>query len=370
MLSTLIILLGVSAAYAEQATLEVPFDYENYPSMDNHCVHFDLIQDLYSCLFEEDVQSVLEKTNDGDPLTENIDCSSVGMVYNPQTGDCITEEQVKQEYLDEISSEPVKSPEQKRLEYLNNLPDPNTTEQELIKKINGLLEDFRCYQGIGTTLGVQTPRDFAVPVVDVPVYEEIDGVMVDTGETKTILDTSVPLSPVNLRGYIGSLIADALECKAEAVLLDIQGGVLSSADATFGKCDNSDHMNMEQSISNGCGLTSANFYNTLKETVKPRSQAYIESIQNQPFEVIENPMCYSDNSVRTKLMYGCVIEEKPSPSLYDPPELKNSDAVQAIIDAVKRFDDGDESQQLEAIAKKIKETASASARNVVTNSQK
>jgi hypothetical protein len=145
-----------------------------------------------------------------------------------RTGECKDHEIIKEEAKKACEVDPecpagYYNPEPEDDPQLPKSDNPSATEQELIKKINAVLEGAKCYQGTGTTAGIQEIRNFPIPTVKV-------------GDV-WILDLSVPRSSVDLKGYLGEIVSHAQECRAQSKLLNNQGGVLSSVSAIKGYCD-------------------------------------------------------------------------------------------------------------------------------------
>ena len=122
-----------------------------------------------------------------------------------------------------------------------SLPEKSDSpsKQALIEKVRQLNEiPSECMQGIGTTLGIQNERSFEIPVIEVPIFiEDEHGELADSGRTQWILDESMPLTAIQIRGYLAELLGFVRECAAQQVLLNDQGGILSSHDRTVGYLD-------------------------------------------------------------------------------------------------------------------------------------
>jgi hypothetical protein len=172
---------------------------------------------------------------DGEEKTPAQDGCSSGMDVDFLTGECKPFEIIQEEAYELCVSDPEcpagfydPAPEADP-----NMPDEtdpakqSTSDKELVKKINEVLEGAKCYQGIGQTNGIQNIRNFEIPVVETTV----------NGVTVWTLDLSSPQSSVDLKGYLGQIIKHAHECDAQSTLLDPQGGVLSSSNAIVGFCD-------------------------------------------------------------------------------------------------------------------------------------
>jgi hypothetical protein len=116
-------------------------------------------------------------------------------------------------------------------------------------------EGAKCFQGQGTTSGIQSVRDFPIPTIETPIFEEIDGVMVDTGRTQTILDTTTVMTSIDFTGKLKEIKMFVRECVAQSILLNPQGGILSSADERLGYCDATTFDTPEESARKGCGYS-------------------------------------------------------------------------------------------------------------------
>ena len=203
-----------------------------------------------------------------------------GLDIDITTGECRPFEDIAEEAKEEyfkslVNPEPEVNPK---------LPDANSdraTDKELIKKINNILaaEDPRCYQGFGTTTGVQQVRDFSIPVHTIT----------RDGKTFVELDTSVPRGAMNYGGLLKEILTHGQECKAQMILNNIQGGVLSSQDYQSGFCDvHSKDLSIEESVQAGCGMSSGAFYNNLHATVPEWSQARTSQESNFGIDMSNN----------------------------------------------------------------------------------
>lgn len=183
----------------------------------------------------------------------------------------------------------------------------SASESELERLINNML-GAKCHQGIGTTNGIQNVRSFDIPTITIPVYEEIDGEMVDTGRTREVLDTTRTIKDVNLRSVLGELIKDARECAAQTILLDPHGGVLSITDLNFGYCDSIDIEDTTQLAV--CGKTYSHATNAANVPVW--SQARVNEESNP--DTLDQPsyntdfICDGYYSLSYKQSVGCPEE--------------------------------------------------------------
>ena len=271
--------MGMSIAYADEIkefVVPVPFDYQN-----SGCTlvingtdykKYDCTATWKSSDFKYD-DEITTPSEDG--------CIS-GMDIDITTGECrpfgeIAEE-AKEEYFKNLAIEELEKDKDPRI------PSPNSdrpTDKELIKKINNILkaEDPRCYQGFGTTAGVQQVRDFSIPVHTIT----------RDGKTFVELDTSVPKGAMNYGGLLKEILTHGQECKAQMILNNNQGGVLSSQDYQSGFCDlNSDNLSIEESVQAGCGMSSGAFYNNLNAKVPKWSQARINQEGNFGVDMANN----------------------------------------------------------------------------------
>ena len=123
--------------------------------------------------------------------------------------------------------------------------EESPTKEKLIELINEMLDKpSQCYQGVGTTAGSQETRSF-----DIPTYEITD----EFGNKRLVLDTRTTITDLGLRGILGQIMADARECAAQIILLDVQGGVMSQVDTNFAYCDTVDLKDTSQQVR--CGKT-------------------------------------------------------------------------------------------------------------------
>lgn len=228
--------------------------------------------------------------------------------------------------------EPTKEDEYTKLRDTINPDSESATDQALIDTINRML-GAECYQGVGTTLGSQEVRSFDIPTVTIPIYEEIDGEMVDTGKTQTILDTTTTIKSIDLRNALGDIKKHARECVAQGVLLDIHGGIMSSADAKYAFCDTyAETLTSEESIQAGCGVSSKTYYNELTESTPTWSQARVNEESNFGIERTNIPTKHSAECQRNygetlRNLLGCppledfvdTIEAKTLADYHDNP---------------------------------------------------
>jgi len=262
----LLLVLIIPIVFAEENTVNVPFT-----SHGNSCT-FDEIAIEYHCIWQgtpdKMTRETLEEFKDNLTVEEYIEAL-----------DDILEEEAKAECFD--------NPECP-LGIYNPTPEPETplspesaSEKALIEKINNILaaEDPRCYQGFGTTTGVQQVRDFSIPVHTIT----------RDGKTFVELDTSVPTGAMNYGGLLKEILTHGQECKAQLVLNNMQGGVLSSQDYQSGFCDlNSDNLSIEESVQAGCGMSSGAFYHNLRASVPEWSQARTSQESNFGIDMSNN----------------------------------------------------------------------------------
>jgi len=287
-------LFGV--AYAVPFEADVPFDYQ-----DSGCT---LVVDTpdfkqYDCSVNWKSANYTEPGEEYPPSEDG--CAS-GFDVDITTGECKPHEQIKEEAMEEYHK-------QKALEELAPPTDPrlpkadsnSTTDQELIKKINAVLEGASCYQGIGTTAGIQEVRNFPIPVV------EVNGVWV--------LDLSSPASSVDLKGYLGEIIKHAQECDAQSQLLNHQGGILSSADEIVGYCDGLPNTTTEYNLM--CGYNYRD-HSVIASDIPVWSQDRVNQEANMGLDLSDPAQYYKDDafcngyfSDSTKRAYGCIKYADP-----------------------------------------------------------
>ncbi len=269
----------VSIANAEEQkdfNVKVPFDYQN-----SGCTlvidtpeykKYDCTATWKSSDFKYD-DEITAPSEDG--------CIS-GMDIDIETGECrpfgeIAEE-AKEEYFKNLAIEELEKDDDPRLP---DVDSEKASDKELVKKINNILasEDPRCYQGFGTTAGVQNVRDFSIPVHTIT----------RDGKTFVELDTSVPTGAMDYTGLLKEILTHGQECKAQMILNNIQGGVLSSQDYQSGYCDvHSKDLTIEESVQAGCGMSSGAFLRDLKATVPEWSQSRINQEGNFGLDMANN----------------------------------------------------------------------------------
>ena len=225
-----LVAVGVSVAHADgikEFVVPVPFDYQN-----SGCTLVINGTDYkkYDCTATWKSEDF--KYDDEERTPSEDGCIS-GMDIDIRTGECrpydVIQEEAKQLCFDD--------PECPLGIYNPTIADPKIpsedsdrpSDKELLKRINKELDsDPRCYQGQGTTLGVQNIRNFSISINEYI----LDGV-------KHIeLDTSTPFTAMEYRGLLKEILTRNHECKAQMTLQNDQGGVLSSQDFLVGFCDN------------------------------------------------------------------------------------------------------------------------------------
>ncbi len=153
-----LVAMGVSVAYADEVkefVMPVPFDYQN-----SGCTLVINTPDYkkYDCTA---TWKSSDFKYDDEITTPSEDGCISGHDIDIETGEC----RPFGEIAEEAKEEYFKSLVIPELEEDPRTPDKDSTsasDKELRKKINNILasEDPRCYQGFGTTAGVQNTRDF------------------------------------------------------------------------------------------------------------------------------------------------------------------------------------------------------------------
>lgn len=180
----------------------------------------------------------------------------------------------------------------------------NPTDKLLIKQINNMLEtDARCYQGSdgSNTAGIQNERSFPVPTRTITKF--VEGVKYET----VVLDLSTVTTNEDLKGFLGKIISQKLECKAQMLLDDPQGGVLSSVDQMFGYCDEVDILDTTQLAI--CGKTYD--HKTNAQDVPQWSQARVNEEANRDDETdrsFTSPEICAMYSQQSQLALGCPVD--------------------------------------------------------------
>ena len=252
----------------------------------------------------------------GEERTPNEDGCANGLDIDIRTGECKPFEQINEEARLQYDIDPeCPSGYYNPVETDPQTPDadsPYLTDQDLIKKINSILEDdANCYQGRGTTDGIQEMRDFPIPVTK--IIKWVNGVKYITYE----LDLSTPSSAVQIRGYYAQIVKSAFECHAENTLMNPQGGILSSADAAFGFCDRyAETLTIEQSVQAGCGMTSGSYYRSLHADVPIMTQEMANQkanfgIEKAPLRQSNDYVCSHNYAESLRIAYGCPDLPKP-----------------------------------------------------------
>lgn len=237
--------------------------------------------------------------------------------------------------------------------------DPS--EQELIQKINVILEDkAKCFYGADhtATAGMQKYKEEAIPTIIVPLYtiDEETGEQVETGEFVEVLDTTIEYHG-ELKGYLAKLISDIEECKAQMTLTNTNDGDGPSiADTHFAFCDElSDTLTAEQSIQSMCGMSDEQYYATLGSKIAEVKQEVAKAEMEWQITTreFEDPTCNPHNySLAHRLAfncpdpYGAPLEiTKPTPPVYDY-EVENE-----VYKNYKKFQSGDYSEQHDKVVK-------------------
>ena len=311
---------------------------------------------VFDCTGEWKSQNHLEPGEESTPAEDG--CPS-GLDIDITTGECrpfeVIQEEARAECDEDIEcptgnySPP--TPTDKFLENLEEQGDRlSTSEKELIKKINAELEGAKCYQGVGTTLGIQNVRNFPIPVVEVPSIN---------GGTVWVLDLSTPTASVDLKGYLGKIIRYANECNAQSILLDTQGGVLSSTDRQFGYCDSKVFATPEQSAAEGCGYV-VKSHGDIAKSAPIWSQSRINQEANMNDVTDRNPLSLricNMYSQMSQLALGCETAQ-PDLSGNTPPTV--TDYGKDIEAAVNLYEeDGGDKMAKELMKRSIEEKMSA-----------
>ncbi|MEK0337477.1 MAG: hypothetical protein QQN41_08605 [Nitrosopumilus sp.] len=276
--------VGIVKAYGQFE--EVPFDYQN-----SGCtlVENTLEYKRYECFADWRSSDYKEPGEEKTPAEDG--CSS-GFDIDYLTGECRPHEIIEEEAILLCEEDPdcprgfyiptaEKTKWEIELDKVDNRED-SYSKDELVKLINEMLDNpSQCYQGVGTTAGSQEKRSFDIPTFYEAVWEyNEDGILYDTGKTKLVLDTRTEITERNLRGMLGQIVKDARECAAQIVLLNPQGGIMSSADANFAYCDTVDLKDTSQQLQ--CGKT----YNhqTNADKVPIWSQQRVNEQQNRDID--------------------------------------------------------------------------------------
>ena len=311
--------LSFANADVKEFVVPVPFDYQN-----SGCTLVINSTDYkkYDC-------TATWKSSDfkyEDELTTPAEdgCTS-GFDRDPRIDECrpydILQEEAKQVCFDDPECplgiyEPKPDPDPRIDEDSDKISD-----QELIKKINAIIPDVNCYQGRGTTDGIQNIRDFPIPVQEVQKF--VDGKKITTHE----LDLSTPSSPIEIRGYYATIVMAAFECHAQNTLLNDQGGILSSQDRTVGYCDRfAETLTTEESIQAGCGVTSGSYYASLHRDVPIMTQEMANQKANFGIEKSttrdkSDPVCSHNYGESLRKAYRCPELEKPESGNGKIPEM-------------------------------------------------
>jgi hypothetical protein len=282
-------------AYAEEATIDVPFDYDGTGcTLYGYDTYFS-----YNCYWVGDkVNSPIIEADENGNLP---DCTTLGLVYDPEFDRCITPEQLHKEaieqhqFLQESLQEEIEklTPEEKKLIELRQ--SPFTQDQRYADLIEQL--GAYCFQGVGRTAAFQP--EFSWPVATEMYIDP------ETGEEKQRLAEYKTISADNLRNHYGELRKAVEWCKAQDTLEN--GNTISDVDKHLAFMDKFDFV----------------YHGNMASHIAPISAEQVENAGNEDFEEPRYAkICYSFNSDRTKQMYGCPV---PIPTTGDlpPPPMKD-----------------------------------------------
>ena len=284
----------------------------------------------------------------GEPIDTNppeVDGCRLGFDRDGITGDCVK--------ITILEEQAIKECEEDRTcplgDYGPDYEPPfiapelfSQTDRIAIKKINEYIGS-RCFQGIGTTLGIQNPRSFEIPTIEVP-FVDINGNVI---RTVMVLDTT-GFTNESLDGLLGIIERHVRECVAQNLLLNPQGGVLSEAHANKGFCDSIG--NQRTDLLSWCGKTYSHVTNAKNVPVWSQQRVNEEANRNidtPVFSILEN-ICkgYYERSYKT-IFPECVeyFKEVGTGGTY----AKQQEMKVYDDSAYQTFKDGDESEQLEKV---------------------
>ena len=324
-ISLLAITLAISfgTAYAEESTVDVPFDIA-----EQNCIHLvdpDTNREHYRCFWSADIMEDDYSPTELIPKYTLPNCADIGLVYDPDTDNCITSEALEQEAKEnsEIYVEPVVPTEaEKQVQSLQNKYKQTDDDKKtllLLEKLGAV-----CKYDIDT---IQTYFEFEVATEQFlnPETEKWEQRLArDFGIDNTNYESNNVLKKLNL----------AIEaCRGQNTLPE----TLS---------ERYDHMVVEDEY------TPAPYHADAAVHVQPISQSQLENIENEGKIHSErfHPACEYVFSDRDREYFGCPkIEHEPGTG--EIPELTYSQATLDILDSVKKLKQGEYAEQLEKISK-------------------
>lgn len=321
-------ILSIPLVYAEEKEEEVPLTVEITVSPDPEI----------TTMAQVAIPHIISENNPDDPCQTQWEgyipltiCMWRGVapdgseaVYDPVkeewTSAIILQQEAKEEYAEIIAvqKELAKTPEQKRLDVLVNKANPTPEdlwEIELLEKLGALC--------VNDTLVSQTYREFDVPTA----AHMINGTM----SSNLFVDQSVKTSSLRHNVTIRDLEMAVQECI---------GQPYTKKSAQY------DHIVVDDVYSEQIDRTS-------EIPTWPQSRVLDESNPGLSLSEI-NPMCTSYNSDSTKRDYGCTEKVRSYESTYIP-ERQLSFSEHPMIEALKRFNSGDQSAELEKIKGDIRD---------------
>lgn len=334
-----IFLIGASNVYGEPLTAEVDVYSINrtvtipHPIVDEDCETFlQGFQPLTQCYF---AGALYNSTNT--QFIPNLIWDDVDEEYKTPEQ---LEKEAKEDYIESLKVD------EDVIEFEGRVFDTETdnpTDILIIKQINNMLEtDAHCFQGSdgSNTAGIQNERSFPVPTRTITTF--VEGVKYET----VVLDLSTVTTNEDLKGFLGKIIAHKLECKAQMILDDPQGGILSSVDQMFGYCDEVDILDTTQLAT--CGKTYD--HKTNAQDVPEWSQVRVNEEANRDDTTDRNPLrleVCALYSQQTQVALGCPTDE-PEQSGGNPTELTNYGAeIEAMIEQFKADDGATMFEQLQ-----------------------
>ena len=194
-------------------------------------------------------------------------------------------------------------------------PEPvfRTATDQLKAEIYENMIGMACYRGqsASTVDGIQEKTSYGVPSIEVPDYDLIDGVLVPNGKTRIVIDTT-GFTNENLKDpKVAIPLKSVEECIAQSIALDPQGGIFSTQDTMYNKCDYGDFANSIESNMAGCGTIPEIYYQEVEKR-SVFSQDFVNADQNRNTNwddmtrLGNDPNCDSDRySLGHRISYGC-----------------------------------------------------------------
>lgn len=285
-LSILIMSLGGYTAYAEEAVIQVPFEFLE----EDTSVTFFEFDEFYQLLVKitgaKDIQPLVVER---DPVSDYLPfCTDINLVYDVQTDSCITTQQLEKEAIDNYIAAPIKEERKTGMElriiYLENKTNPTSddmSELTLLTQAGALCSN--------DTLVSQTYRSFDVATEE---YLDLEG----NWKSQLVQDFTPTTGTFRDSPYEKHLKLGIAECIAQPYTK---------------KSVQYDHMAVDNEY------TIPVTHQTKAEGVIERSQEYINRIANDPKLTSEffNSACKTYPE-RSRVMFGCESKYEIDPTAH------------------------------------------------------